>query len=70
MKNKSYKKKGFFYNIFVTALCMYVQYAPRVLYGSTQRGGIFFLETPCKSESVSTFDVPFISMVEGGFFLI
>ena len=31
--------------------------------GLLQRGGIFSLETPLKSESVGTFEVPFMSMV-------
>ena len=32
--------------------------------GLLQRGGIFSLETPWKSESVGTFEVPFMSKVE------
>ena len=31
---------------------------------SMQRGGIFSLETPWKSESVDTFEVPFMSKME------
>ena len=59
MKNKSHKKNGvFFYNIFVTALCMYVQYTPRVLYGSTQRVVDFFFSKHRGNQKVS---VPLMS---------